>query len=456
MSEIIDVDILICGGGSAGFGAAYQACLQSHGKFTIALVEKNEIIGGTSTVGGVNVWEMGIGGPGIHTELAQRLMDMDNQAAIIKGNWKPLTRRRPYALHAPSNDYNYEDTLQAAGVHDRVKNHNSFIFEPKAMANEMLKILVEVSGGNFSFYNNETILSVSSDDNNITEVITDKHVFSPKVVIDCTGDIIVARAAGCEFELGSKGMHINGVTQVYRVEKKAYASIDILPKQYQLPYHDAEFEKRLDNVQVISSINTYPNGDLNINPLPTMEGDKFFALSRSKAIEMCHGRVYLHWRRMQCDSPFMRNYRVKEIYPMIGIRESYRLKGRYVLTSDDVLVGIEKQNKSEEIVALSDHPIDVHGGDSPGIKILDKPYGIPFRCLLPMNLDNMIVACRGSSFDSTAAASCRLSRTMITLGEAAGCAANLSLTENCCIPEIDTQKLRRKLGISEFIDAILD
>ncbi|MCK5759294.1 MAG: FAD-dependent oxidoreductase, partial [Clostridiales bacterium] len=276
--------------------------------------------------------------------------------------------------------------------------------------------------------------------------------FYPRTVIDCTGDIVVAKMAGCKTQLGieNSGTKINGATQVYRVKKKPYSSIDIVPKQYRPPYSDKPFEHRLDNVRVISSINTYPNGDLNINPLPTMGGDKFFAMSREQALGICRGRVYLHWRRMQQDSPDMRNYRIKEIYPMIGIRESYRLQGRYVLTEDDILSGLENQNRKEELIAFSDHPVDVHGGENPGIKILAKPYGIPYSCLLPQNITNLIVACRGSSFDSIAAASCRLSRTMIALGEAAGTAAAVCLDSKKQPHDADVSKIRDILEIPEF------
>ena len=55
-----------------------------------------------------------------------------------------------------------------------------------------------------------------------------------------------------------------------------------------------------------------------------------------------------------------------------------------------------------------------------------QPYGIPFRCLLPAEIDNLAIACRGASFSSVAASSCRLSRTMMQLGQAAGTAAALA------------------------------
>lgn len=455
-AEIIEVDILIAGGGSAGFGAAYQACKSGNGKFTVAVIDSNDILGGTSTSGGVNTWEMGIGGPGVHNELAQRLLDEKNKAAVLKGNWKPLVRNRPYAIASPSPDYKYEDTLKAAGIHDRFNNHNSFIFEPESMAEEMLRMVKEAGGDNFQFYNNEKIAGLKTCDCKISEIHTDKRIFMPKIIIDCTGDVIVARLAGCKTELGinNSKRKINGVTQVYRVTKKAYASIDKVPPEYQSPYSDKTFTNRLDNVKVISSINKYPNGDLNINPLPTMDGDEFFKGDINEMILKCRGRVYLHWRRLQEDSPFMRDYRIKEIYPMIGIRESYRLVGKYVLTADDLIKGFEAQNLREEIIAFSDHPVDIHGGDHPGIRILDRPYGIPYSCMVPNEINNLFTACRGASFDSTAAASCRLSRTMIALGEAAGTAAVQCIDTKTLNFNTDVNKIRHTLKIPAFTETL--
>lgn len=454
--DIAKVDILIAGGGSAGFGAAYRACLHGKGKYKVAVVDVNHIMGGTSTSGGVCTWEMGIGGPGIHSELAHRLLNIDKKAAILKGNWKPLVRSRPYAIASLSPEYKYEDTLKAAGVYDRVNNHNSFIFEPESMAAEMLIMINECGGKNFKFYNNEKIEGVEVSDSQITGIITDKRIFKPRMVIDSTGDVIVARFAGCSTELGlnNSKKNINGVTQVYRVSKKEYPSIDKIPPEFQYPYTDDDFKNQLDNVKVISSINMYPNGDLNINPLPTMDGDEFFSGDFSQMIHKCIGRVYLHWRRLQEDSPFMRQYKIKEIYPMIGVRESYRLIGRYKLTEGDLLSGFDSQNLKEEIIAFSDHPVDIHGGKHPGIRILDKTYGIPYSCLVPNEISNLLVACRGSSFDSAAAASCRLSRTMIALGEAAGTAAIQCLDTNTLNYNADIKKIRESLKISSFVSSI--
>jgi hypothetical protein len=79
-------------------------------------------------------------------------------------------------------------------------------------------------------------------------------------------------------------------------------------------------------------------------------------------------------------------------------------------------------------VAIADHARDTHGADTgrAGTGELSQPYGVPFASLLPMEFDNLAVACRGASFSSVAASSCRLSRTMMQLGQAAGTAAALA------------------------------
>ncbi|MBI92049.1 MAG: hypothetical protein CME05_02410 [Gemmatimonadaceae bacterium] len=70
------------------------------------------------------------------------------------------------------------------------------------------------------------------------------------------------------------------------------------------------------------------------------------------------------------------------------------------------------------------HATDFHGS-RPSRAVSNGPYGVPFRSLLPKELDNLLVACRGASFSSIGASSCRLSRTMMMLGQAAGTAAAL-------------------------------
>jgi hypothetical protein len=61
---------------------------------------------------------------------------------------------------------------------------------------------------------------------------------------------------------------------------------------------------------------------------------------------------------------------------------------------------------------------------------------VPYRCLIPKGFDNLLVACRAASFSSLAASSCRLSRTMMQLGQASGTAAAIARGRSVSLPQV--------------------
>jgi hypothetical protein len=131
--------------------------------------------------------------------------------------------------------------------------------------------------------------------------------------------------------------------------------------------------------------------------------------------------------------------------PQIGIRESRRIVGKYVLTEGDVLAG----KKFDDSICYNAYDVDIHNPAGTGtiIKSLDKGdyYGIPFRCLLPLGVDNLIVAGRPISSTHEAHSSLRIMPTCTAMGEAAGIAAALSMKNNIKPGDIDVQDLRQKL-----------
>jgi len=73
------------------------------------------------------------------------------------------------------------------------------------------------------------------------------------------------------------------------------------------------------------------------------------------------------------------------------------------------------------------------------------PYGVPYRCLLPKGVNNLFIASRAASFSHIAASSCRLSRTMMTLGQAAGNAAGLCVRHGVAPRQVPLDELRDAL-----------
>ena len=154
-------------------------------------------------------------------------------------------------------------------------------------------------------------------------------------------------------------------------------------------------------------------------------------------------RAGAHWHWLQ-RYPHFKGYELKDIAPMLGIRESYRTVTEYVLTQRDLVAGLAGQ-KHTDIIAIADHPMDTHGAGG-GLRNVRAAYGIPYRCLIPKGYDNLLVACRGAGFSHIAASSCRLSRTMIALGHAAGAAAAEAARDGKNVRKIDIARLVSAMG----------
>ena len=150
--------------------------------------------------------------------------------------------------------------------------------------------------------------------------------------------------------------------------------------------------------------------------LPTLQGAEYFALG-DQADTIGKSRVYAYWNYLQREKGLC-GYTLKRIYDA-GIRESYRLKGKYILKEQDVRSGLSRQPKIGRTVAIADHAMDIHG-KSGMCKEVEAPYEIPLECAMPNEFQNLFVSCRGASFTHIAASSVRLSRTMLSMGEGVG------------------------------------
>ena len=133
----------------------------------------------------------------------------------------------------------------------------------------------------------------------------------------------------------------------------------------------------------------------------------------------------------------MDKYEIKYIFPKLGVRESYRLKAEYVLNENDIRIGLDNKDLANRFIAIADHPLDTHGSKNSGLSSVNKPYGIPYEVMLPKEIKNLLVACRGAGFSHIAASSSRLSRTMMALGEAGGVASAMAIKENITLKNIN-------------------
>jgi glycine/D-amino acid oxidase-like deaminating enzyme len=132
--------------------------------------------------------------------------------------------------------------------------------------------------------------------------------------------------------------------------------------------------------------------------------------------------------------------------PAIGVRESRRVRGDYRLTREDVLQG----QRFDDEIALCGAPIEDHhaGGDTEWRYVGESGvYGIPFRTLLPVGVDGLLVAGRCFSSTHDAHASARSMATCMAMGQAAGTAAALSVTAGVHPRSLGADAVRQRLMV---------
>lgn len=134
--------------------------------------------------------------------------------------------------------------------------------------------------------------------------------------------------------------------------------------------------------------------------------------------------------------------RLVEIAPMLGIRESRRIMGDYVLTGDDLVAG----RTFPDVIGMGAYHIDIHRPDGSWVDSHHvQPYDIPYRCLLVAGLENVLVAGKCVSATHEAIASTRVIPICMAQGQAAGTAAALALAHRTDLRGLDIGGLQGRL-----------
>lgn len=447
----LQCDVCVVGGGSGGMGAALSA---ARAGAEVVLVEKQPKLGGTSCRAYVSNWE-----PGPGSALAREIYSLldDRGAAGITRDFNRDRKLGPFGLWLVDPAFDYNDTLRRAGFKNKseARRHwHAAVFDPDAMHTVVMEML-EATGRCRVLLNTlytkpqiavpgkrmAAIKARSVDGKRSYRIVAD-------VFVDCTGDVYLCRDAGCEVMVGPEPEArfgesfapkkvddpylVNATSLCYRVRKKEN------PKR-QPPEPDRPRHTRSAHVSAIPGTD-----DLIVNPLGLVPGQMFVTQGREMVRLVAEGAARQHWHWLQ-QKPFFSDYELVELAPMLGIRESYRVVGEYVLRQQDLMRGVASQDH-DDIIALADHALDTHGK---GGRCMELPgyYGVPYRCLIPEGWDNLMVACRGASFSHVAASSCRLNRTMLALGEAAGLAAAQAAKRDVPVGEVDVESIQKELGL---------
>ena len=416
MLETIATDVCVVGGGSGGVGAALAA---ARAGAKVALVERNEVLGGTSTMAWVSNWEPTVGGGGLPMEIWGRMAELPLACA----------------------DFDYRQGEPRRGG-------KSMPYEPHALALTMSTMLEEAPGQPLLLLGT-SLVQVDAPGGEVRAVRVscrgETYWIQAKVFIDCTGDGSLCSMAGCDVMLGADAksafdepsapdephLRFNSLTHMYRITDTGAD---------QPPPPKPELERRCPFPAARYPL---PNGDIMVNAVDMLNADVLSVLDSGRIRRRSEDLVLDHFHQMHDQGGF-KSWAIVGIAPEVGVRESRRIVGEYVLREQDCLVGAKGQDHPD-MIAITDHSLDVHGAHGGLRELPNGAYGVPYRCLLPKGATGLMVACRAASFSQIAASSCRLQRAMIALGQAAGNAAAMSVADGAPLRSVDVAALQTAL-----------
>lgn len=433
-------DVLVVGGGSAGVAAA-TASARAGARTT--LVEKYGFLGGTSTAGMVGPFmtcysadgsQQVIGG--IFQELVDRMVAVggavdpgkteagEKWASFIAVGHAHVTPFHPEALKMATMEM-----VTGAGVDLRL--HTSFVDVVRDDAGEAMAGIVVLTKAGL-------------------------RILPATIVVDCSADGDVAVRAGVPFSVGraADGKRMPA-TMFFRIGDVDDERVEAFAREHRR-LHSGEhlFEcivgeaRRRGELSIPNEwINMYREPDpgvwrVNTTRLHDIDGTNPEDLTRAEVEGRRQVRALLAFMRARC--PGLENVRLLEVAAQIGIRETRHIHGEYVLTQDDVLRGA----RFEDAIARCAYPIDIHDPAGPRFSLAaieSDYYEIPYRCLIPKRVDNLLVAGRCFSATHEAAASARVIPPVYAMGQAAGTAAALSVKQGLTPRRLPGTRVREVL-----------
>ena len=264
--------------------------------------------------------------------------------------------------------------------------------------------------------------------------------------IDATGDANLAVMAGCPYKLGREEDNLcQPMTLCFRLAGvKSYdsdlkARINALYGEYQAC---GKIKNPRENVLIFR---TLVDDILHFNTTRVVKLDPTNAEDVTRAEIIAREQVFEMYNFLRENFEEFAESTLISTGMQIGVRESRMIEGEYTLTKEDLL----SCARFEDSIAVCNYDIDIHSPDGSGTSHYYFPkgeyYTIPYRCLIPKNAENFLVAGRCVSATHDAQASLRIMPTCATLGEAAGVAAVLSLLNDARVRDVDITNLKEIL-----------
>ena len=431
---LLEADVVVVGGGTTGPIAAISAARQ--GK-KVVLIERFGSLGGNLTLG----------------------LNTKPSGALVGG--------------LPLEIWNLARSVGGAGADYMAVVKNGGVKIASPCDPEIMKMLLTrlcASAGVQILF--ETVVSSPVLEGRtvrgvIIENKTGRQCITSKVVIDCSADADIAARAGAPYVMGSGG-HAKVMQPVsmyftmdrvdlVRLAEWARTSDDIparaIPDNVEgLAYglwltgfnkslrkfqEDTGVRLQRDNITLKTA-----DGRMYVNGTRVNGIDVFDPVQFTGAVLECYRQIEGVARYLRERVPGFERARIEAIAPVLGVRETRHLTGEYTLTGPDSLGG----TRFDDSIAADASALDIHEPKGADVDFQGlRPYEIPYRCLLPQQVEQLLVAGRCISADHAAHARSRNMPACMATGQAAGIAAAVAIDEGVSVRNVPVTKVQQKL-----------
>ncbi|MEP6670699.1 MAG: FAD-dependent oxidoreductase [Chthoniobacter sp.] len=407
----IDTDVLVCGGGCAGLAAALSAA--RNGARTM-LVERAGFSGGIITAVGLPYFD--------------GIADIKDGRVVVRGVGLELLSK--------------SGVCEANATH--LKTHNPTIRNVEAFKVLADKLLIAEKEKLRVLYHS-SVCGVEMDAQRIAAVLVANKAGLTRIrarqVIDCTGDADVAAWAGAPTD---KGAELQPLTLHFRIGNVKKAPD--LSKNCRIALEKAHERGELPMYYGPGVMFMFADDEIYVHGV-RVPGDASDPVELTRAEMQGRSDAWAMFAAWKKDVPGFEDSYFITSGPFIGVRETRRIVGQHILAEDEIMA----TKSFDDAIATGCWYLDVHpnkittGGANAVPKQQPAPYDIPYRSLVPKNVDNLLVAGRCHSTTRLAQSSTRVTVTAMALGEAAAVAAVLAVQGGTSPAKLDGADVRKKL-----------
>lgn len=405
-------DVVVCGAGPAGLCAAIAA---SRAGARCLLLERHGFAGGMSTAALVYPWMT------FHDREGNRVIGGLAQEIVDR-----LWARRASPGHL-------RDTIGFV--------HSLTPFEP-----HVLRVLVDemLTEAGCKVLYHALLCAVKAGAGSVHSVTVqtpaERIALRARALVDATGDATLCHHAGVPMQDDTTGRDVQPMTMCFRLSGVDLAAVATYIAKHPEEFHETTMVGHRPLTGVSGFFRHWREAGL---PIPR-DRLLFFAGIRADEVYMNTSRIQgldgtvpedlteaeregrrqvdVLCRFVRSHVPGFRHAYLSALPTQVGVRETRRVVGEYTMTGDHVRTGA----RFDDAIARGAFPIDIHSPTGAGIAVSEQPpgaYDIPYRCLIPRDLSNTLVAGRCISATHEGHASTRLTPVCMAMGESAGRAA---------------------------------